>query len=305
MRIIEHEIECKGRSDRVEIFPFYDMHVGKANCNEGAIQKQAQEVLRRGKIPGRHIRVLLGGDAINAVSPSDRKRFDFSDVADWIVKGPAEDIKNALADLPNREIKRVEKLLGPIKGNIIGALEGNHEKSLRKYHNMDVQERLCEKLGCLNLSDEVLIRFRFKRPTGKTKATTTVVVYLRHGYGGGRTAGAEPAKLAAMLAEWECADVCLSGNTHTFCILGPKAVASIPKRGMLPEGLLWHHRFAANPGSWLDSHSIGRGSYESGACYPARAFMTCKIVIWPFFEQHVGGREFAMPKIELRNYPIL
>ena len=305
MRIIEHEIECGGRSDRVELFPFFDMHIGKANCNEDAIQKQVQEVLRKVKIPGRHIRVLLGGDAVNAVSPRDMKRFDFSDVADWVVKGPAEDIKNALADLPNREIKRVGKLLGPIKEHIIGALEGNHEKSLRKYHNMDVQERLCEELDCQNLSDEVLIRFRFKRSAGKKMSTTTVVIYMRHGYGSGRSPGAEPNKLANMLAEWECADVCLSGHTHSFCILDPKAVATIPKRGALPSGLLWHHRFAANPGCWLDSHTIGRGSYESGACYPARAFMTCKIVIWPFFEQHVGGQSFAVPKIELRNYPIL
>jgi hypothetical protein len=305
MRIIEVEINCKGRSDRVELFPFFDLHIGKANCNEGAIRKQVQEVLRREKMPGRHIRVLLGGDAVNSVSPSDRKRFDFSDIADWLVKGSAEEIKDALADLPNREIKRAESLLGPIKHLIVGALEGNHEKALRKYHNMDVQERLCEKLGCLNLSDEALIRFRFKRPSGKKVATSTAVVYLRHGYGAGRKAGAEPSKLYDMLAEWECADICFSGHSHSFCVLPPKAVGFLPMRGELPEGLIWKHRFAANPGCWLDSHSIGRGSYESGACYPARAFMTCKAVIWPFYTQTTNGQDFNSPKIELRSYPIL
>lgn len=301
MRIIEVKIDCESRRDRVEIFPFYDMHVGKANCNEGAIRKQVQEVLRRVEIPHRHIRVLLGGDAVNAVSPNDRKRFDFSDVASWVVTGTKDEVTDNLAALPDREIRRVAGILGPIKGQIIGALEGNHEKSLRKYHNMDVQEQLCEKLGCPSLSDEVLIRFRFTRGT----VSTTSVIYMRHGYGSGRSAGAEPNKLAAMLAEWECADVCLSGHTHSFCVLDPKAVASIPRRGKLPEGLLWNHRFAANPGCWLDSHSIGRGSYESGACYPSRAFMTCKIVIWPFYEQRINGREFCTPKIEMRSYPIL
>ena len=302
MRIIEEKIDCKGRQDRVEIFPFYDMHVGKANCNEGAIQKQVQEILRRGGISHRHIRVLLGGDAVNAVSPSDRKRFDFSDVADWIVTGTKDEVTDNLAALPDREIKRVAGLLGPIKDQIIGALEGNHEKSLRKYHNQDVQEQLCERLGCQNLSDEVIIRFKFQRSTGKS---TTTMIYMRHGYGSGRTAGAEPNKLAAMLGEWECADVCLSGHSHSFCVLDPKAVASIPKKGKLPDGLLWTHRFAVNPGCWLDSHSVGRGSYESQSCYPARAFMTCKIVIWPFYEQRINGREFCTPKIEIRSYPIL
>ena len=302
MRIIEVEINCKSRSDRVELFPFFDPHIGKANCNEGAIKKQVQEILRRVKIPGRHVRVLLGGDVLNAVSPSDRKRFDFSDVADWIITGTKEEIKDNLAALPSREIKRAYGIFKPVKDYIVGALEGNHEKALRKYHNIDVQQELCDKLECPNLSDEALICFKFKRPGG---AVSTAIIYMRHGYGGGRKAGAEPSKLYDMLAEWECADVCLSGHTHTYCNLPPKAVAVLPTKGKVPNGIIWKHRFAANPGSWLDSHSIGRGSYESGACYPARAFMTSKIVIWPFFRQYIGGQEFNSPKIEMRNYPIL
>lgn len=302
MRIIEEVIECKGRSDRVELFPFYDMHVGKANCNEGAIKKQVQEIVKRSGMKERHIRVLLGGDATNSISSVDRKRFDFSDVADWLVQGPAEEIKEALADLPNREIKRVEQLLRPVKPYIIGAIEGNHEKSLRKYHNMDVQERLCEKLGCKNLSDEALIRFRFKRPCG---GSATAIVYMRHGYGAGRSVGAEPNKLETMRAEWECADVCMSGNTHTYFNMPPKPVGCIPARGVLPSELVWRYRYSFNPGCWLDSHSIGRGSYESGACFPARPFMTAKVVIWPFYCTHIKGQEFSSPKIEIRSYPIL
>lgn len=301
MRIIEHTIECNGRGDRVEIFPFFDMHVGKLNCNEGSIKKQVQEIQKRVDMPNRHIRVLLGGDALNSVSPSDRKRFDFSDIADWVANGTPEQIKDALADLPNREIKRAHGLLKPIESQIIGALEGNHEKSLRKFHNMDVQERLCEKLGCPNLSDEVLIRFKFKRK----HHTSTATLYARHGYGAGRSIGAEPAKLQDMLDEWEVADICLSGHTHTHFILPPKPVAYIPSVGAMPSELLWRHRYAANPGCWLDSHSIGRGSYESQSCYPARAFMTCKIVIWPFFSQYINRKEYQIPKIECRAYPIL
>lgn len=299
MRIIEQYFDCESRADRVEIFPFFDIHFGKKNCNELAVKKQVQEIQKREKTPNRQVRVLLGGDVLNSISPSDRKRFDFSDVADWLVQGTPEEITDALADLPAREIKRAYSILKPIKHLIVGALEGNHERSLRKYHNMDVQERLCEKLECQNLSDEALIRCRFKRKGG---TVTTAVIYMRHGYGAGRSIGAEPNKLQNMLSEWECADVCLSGHTHTFCILPPKAVATIPSK---LGGLAWHHRFALNPGCWLDSHTIGRGSYESGSCYPARAFMTAKIVIWPFFSQMIDGKEYCSPKIEIRNYPIL
>lgn len=302
MRIIDIDIDCAGRSDRVEVFPFFDMHVGKDNCNEAAIKKQVQEISKREIMPNRHVVVLLGGDATNAISSNDRKRFNFTDVADWVINGKAKDVKDALADMPRREVKRVNELLGPVKHLIKGAISGNHEEALRKYHNMDIHQMLCDELGCENLTDEALIRFRFRRKPGKT---STCIIYMRHGYGGGRKVGAEPNKLTDMLDEWECADVCLSGHTHTFCVLPPKAVAIIPTHGQVIDRLLWKHRFAANPGCWVDSHSFGRGTYESGACYPARTFMTCKIVIWPFFEQHQNGRGFNIPKIELRSYPIL
>ena len=42
MKVVEVTINCESRSDRVEVFPFFDMHIGKANCNEGAIKKQIQ-----------------------------------------------------------------------------------------------------------------------------------------------------------------------------------------------------------------------------------------------------------------------
>lgn len=300
MKIIDVTIKCGSRTDRVELFPFFDMHVGKDNCNEKAIRKQIAEAEKRAGMKGRHVRILLGGDAVNAISSSDRKRFDFSDVADWVVKGKAKDVKDALADMPHREVKRVRELFGPSKRLIVGALEGNHEKSLRKFHNFDVQMALCEELECENLTDEAVIRFRFEFQ----KKISTTVIYLRHGYGAGRKAGAEPNKLQDMLDEWELADVCMSGHSHTFCVLPPKAVAVLPAKGNTPESLLWKHRFALNPGCWLDSHSPGRGTYESGACYPARAFMTSKIVIWPYYHQP-GGKGASIPKIEIRSYPIL
>jgi len=302
MRLLDIEIQCDGRSDRVEIFPLWDIHIGKHNCNESALKKEVSEIVKRDAMPGRHVRVLLGGDVLNAVNPKDIKRFDFSDVAEWLLSGRVADIKDKLSNMTTQEVKRAVGILKPIKHLIVGALEGNHEKVIRKRVNQDIQMALCEKLEIPNLSDEVLLRFRFRRG-GRTGSS--IVVVARHGYGGGRSAGAEPMKLKAMLDEWVCADVCISGHTHTFCNLPPQPMAWLPTRGKMPVDLLWKHRFALNPGCWLDSHSVGRGTYESNNCYPARAFMTAKIVVWPFYDQYVGGREYVSPKIEIRSYPIL
>ena len=301
MRLLDVEIKCEGRGDRVEIFPLWDIHMGKHNCNESALKKEVSEIKKRDAMDGRHVRVLLGGDALNAVSPGDIKRFDFSDVADWLLAGKVADIKDNLSNMATQEIKRVVEIFNPIKHLLIGALEGNHEKALRKRVNQDVQTALCKELDIPDLSDEALLRFRFYRKAG----SSSIIIVARHGYGGGRSAGAEPMKLKAMLDEWISADVCISGHTHTFCILPPQPAAGIPARGEMPSDLLWRHRFALNPGCWLDSHSIGRGTYESNGCYPARAFMTAKIVVWPFYRQYIGGKEYVSPKIEIRSYPIL
>lgn len=303
MKLMDVEIKCKSRSDRVEIFPLWDIHFGKANCNEHTLSKWIGEVVKRDKMENRHVRVLLGGDVCNAVSPKDIKRFDFSDVAAWLLKGKdMEEIKNQLSDMPMAEVRRAAKFFKPVKHILLGALEGNHEKTIRKRYNVDIQMALCDKLGVENLTDCVLIRFRFKRPGG---ATSTMTILARHGYGSGRSKSAETLKLDAMMNEWEIADVCISGHTHTFCNPAPKPVAFIPMKGDMPGKLLWRHRFALNPGCWLNSHAIGRGTYESNGCYPARAMMTSKIVIWPFYEQSSQGRGFVSPKIEIRNYPIL
>lgn len=302
MKLLDIEIKCSGRSDRVEIFPLWDMHIGKSNCNETALRKWISEVIKRDKMPHRHVRVLLGGDVLNAVSPKDLKRFDFSDIAEWLLEGDKEQIKDNLSNTTIKEVGRATKILTPVKHLILGAIEGNHEKTIRKRTNTDIQKMFCDKLEIPNLSDEVLIRFKFIRGG---YATSSIIINARHGYGAGRSIGAEPTKLDNMRDEWEIADVCISGHTHTFCIVSPKPVAWIPSRGKLPAELLWKHRFALNPGCWLESHSIGRGTYESNSCYPARALMTAKIVIWPFYDQYVGGREYVMPKIEIRSYPIL
>jgi len=302
MRLLDVEIKCSGRGDRVEIFPLWDMHVGKSNCNEEALKKWIKEVVKRDAMPDRHIKVLLGGDALNAINPKDLKRFDFSDVAGWLLEGGTEEIKNNLGDIAIKESDRAYGILTPVKHLLLGALEGNHEKQLRKRFNTDIQEVLCAKLETRNLSDECLIRFRFKRLGG---GVSTIILVARHGYGAGRSVSAEHLKLDAMQREWEIADVCISGHTHTFAYATPKPVSYVPTHGAMPAELLWKHRFALNPGCWLESHSIGRGTYESNACYPARAFMTAKIVVWPFYRQYIGGREYVSPKIEIRSYPIL
>ncbi len=320
MYLLDKVIECKSRSERIEIFPLYDMHVGKRNFAEDAFVKQRTEILRRSNMPDRHVFVLLGGDLVNAINTADMRRFDFDELADWFLVPSAAEmakastsreaatvIRNKLNNICQQEVDKAVSLLSPIKHLIIGAIYGNHEKSMRTKQNVDVHSAYCERLGILGMTDEAIIRLRFVRKVGKKlNPSKYIIIYMRHGYGGGRTAGAEPNKIQRMVDEWECADVCFTGHSHTYCILPPKPVPFIPDKGALPvDDLYYRYRFGANPGTWLFSHLPGPGSYESGASYPARPMMTLKAVVWPFYAYGVHGQQVERPKIELREYPIL
>jgi len=250
MRIIDHTIELDKKSGRVEFFLFGDTHIGKRNCAEGPIRKQVAEVVRRAEKPGRVIRVLFGGDINDYVKPGDVKRWNVNVLADWIYKGTPAQIRKRLNNVAPEQLKRSLSMLEPLKPFAIGGLEGNHEFAMMQHNNFDMQAQFCDAMGMEDLTDEALIRVKFKYRT----TTQTMKIYMQHGHGGGRTAGAEPNHLERLRSEWEDADVVLRGHSHTFGTLPPKPVMYLPNRGKLPAELLQRYRYAANWGCWLYSH---------------------------------------------------
>lgn len=299
MIILPVDIPCNSRKFRLEIFPFGDLHIGKRNCAETLIRKQVVEVKRRNDMENRQAVVICGGDLLNSINVTDVRRFDFDELADWFVDSDAEKTRERLSNMALQEVDRCVDIFNPIKHLMLGAITGNHENMMRKRNNLNVHKLICEKLGIANLTDEAIIVFKFTKTNGTKQ---NIKLYIRHGYGGGRTPGAEPNKLARMLAEWEDCNVCLTGHSHTYCLLPPKPVLYVNNTY---NKLLQRYRFAANWGCWQYSHLEGVGSYESAACYPASPMMTLKVVIWPFWSTRIDGKEVMIPKIELREYPIL
>jgi len=306
MRLLEEIIDCRGRNDRFELFYIQDCHNGKSNFAELEIRKEIKEIVRRSEMPERHIRVLMGGDINDVIKPNDI-RFDFNEIANWLFEGDADCIKDKLNDVAKAQVKHSVKLFDPIRNLVLGDLEANHDKAVRKRYNTDTHKDFCKELGIEDLTDEAIVRFTFKRHTPNGYATSVVKLYMRHGYGSGRSPGAEPSKIAAMMADGVGADcdICITGHTHTYCAPAPIPVLYTPNRGKLPGRLPCRYRFGVNPGCWLYSHLVGRGTYESAACYPTRALMTCKFVIWPFWTYYVNGQQVEVVKIEKREYPIL
>lgn len=297
MRIIDKVIKCQGRIDIFEIIPIGDVHIGARSCAEKPLRNMVKEITEQ---PNTY--VIGGGDWLDAIKPQDSKRFDFDILPDWMIEGDALTTREKLNDVVEQQYERTIGIFEPIAetGRLLGIIEGNHEYSIRKFYNQNVHAGMCRRLHATDLTDEALIRLRFQRKTG----TATIIIYIRHGFGGGRTPGAEPNRLDRMLNEWEVADVCFTGHSHTFDILPPKPVLGIPRAGKLPSECTCRYRWAGNWGCWIYSHPSGASSYASRACYPARPMLTCKAVIRPFAQVAIGGESRTMPHIELRSITI-
>jgi len=302
MKPIQHRIMFPNRNFRVEIFPFGDVHIGKSNCNESAVKSQVKEILKRSKMKDREVRVIFGGDICEYIRPGDVKRFNANALAEWMFKGSGKDICDRLNNVADAQLKRAVQIFEPIKHLAIGAIEGNHEYSMMHYNNVNVHHQFCERMGVPDLTDESMILFKFSLPNC---GGTSIKLYIQHGHGGGRTAGAEANHLAQLRAEWEDADVVMRGHSHTFHSIPPKTVMVLPTSGKVIDTLLPRYRHAFNWGCWLNSHQIGPSTYESRASYPSRAMMTAKVVVWPFYRVQKGGMDRLVPKIELRSYSIL
>ena len=303
MRLLEKRLRGSGRGDVFEFYPLGDIHLGARSCAETPLRRLVAQIKDNS-----NAYIIGGGDWVDAIRPQDSKRFDFDTLPDWLVEGDAMTTREKLNDIIQQQVDRIVDIMYPVRDKIIGIIEGNHEFSVKKYAGLDIHRAICRKLEVESLTDETLLRLTFSR-NGNPKGTSSVViVYARHGYGGGRMPGAEPNKLDRMLNEWECADICITGHTHTADELPPKPVLEIPRSGKLPPECYCRYRHALNWGCWVYSHPSGASSYASRACYPARPMLTYKICIRPF---HAVKRQannvrywHDCPEIEIRRIPI-
>ena len=295
MRLLDKLILCNGRADVFEIYPIGDAHIGARSCAEKPLRKLIKEVQDN---PMAYW--VGGGDLYDAIKPQDSKRFDMDIMPDWMMEGDAVTTREKLNDILHQQHLRIVELFAPIAHKCIGLIEGNHEYDIRKHYNQNIHKALCNKLGAEDLTDEACIRLRFKMKG----PVATIKLYIRHGYGGGRTAGAEPNKLDRLINEWEDFDICLTGHSHTFDILPPKPVLGMPSSGAILPELTTRYRWAANWGCWCYSHSSGPSGYASRACFPARPMLTVKVVIKPFARKWMGKKDVPCPKVEIRHIPL-
>ena len=254
LQLREHRIEYASRADEFHLWHITDTHLGSCAVNEKALRRDIAE------IEADPFAIwTFGGDWAEFISPTD-KRFDPTEVADWISVAD-------LADIAKVQCAHTARLFGPIADKCIGAIGGNHGLFIARTHHRNPHADICSKLDIPNLGyDGAFINLRFQRKGGSTR---TYRIAMLHGWGGGRQPGGKMNKLRDALAAYD-ADIILLGHLHVRYRLSAMTYTCTKSRVVVKK------RVAVLGGTYLD----GAG-YALRAGYPPAEIGGVMISITP------------------------
>lgn len=246
------EIGLDAWSECIKLVLVGDLHLGNSQTNEALVDATAERL----KAPDTYWIDL--GDSIDAINMSD-PRFDPRSMPEWI--GLRD-----LVDLPAAQTARYRHYFGRLGKTCWARLYGNHELQLQRHSERDVYAELNRAIAldedrALGYSGFVRIRFRERKGAeNRVVNTWTQTLYITHGHGGGRLAGAKALKLERLPMAYD-ADVYVMGHTHAKLVLQKRRVGVAPRKVEVEDRQL----LLVNVGAYLD----GREGYpEYKGLYP-------------------------------------
>jgi predicted phosphodiesterase len=272
MRAVYRNIMCKGRSDKIQIIPIGDTHLG---CKNNDTKKLIALVEYIRKTPQTY---WIGmGDYVDSINYSD-KRFD----------PKSTDYLSELDDISEAQIRELVKIFSPIKDRCLGLLGGNHEEKIRLRYHRDILSDICRRLNVDNLTYSMMMRVYFKRSTGRG-ASKNVVIFAHHGHGGGRAVSGKLNMVLSKAKSYD-ADIYLVGHCHLKANLDGERICMSHGRG---EGRIYSKKqLFATTGSFMKSLGDGYSPYSEVAGYEPIPTGVIKITIEPFRAEHerVNGK---------------
>ena len=248
MRCVSKTIEYDSRSDVFRVIPFGDTHLGHIAADERLIQRTIDDIRDSDNT------FWMGlGDMVDGIGRMDKRHREES-LAPW-----CHGINRVFKE---QRDYAVEMFL-PIGNKCIGYVMGNHEEYLEA-SGVDLYYSVLE--GILDNDDESLalgmsgfIVLKFRRTNAERKGgTTTIVLYVHHGAGGGLLMGSKAIKLERLPASY-VADIYIIGHTHTKLAF-PLSQVAVNRGGRIEARDMW----LCNTGGFM------RNAVESTAIYSER-----------------------------------
>lgn len=237
MIVTTHRIQYK-YGDTITIKNLADVHLGNAYCDKQAFRKYLKD-------SDDNTYFVSTGDLLDSIT-----------LQDWRYEKHADDSKSdAIID---DQVEMLLDYLNPYKDKIIGLGRGNHEKTIIKKCGTDPIKRVCDIIGCKYLGYSWIVGLILHEDGQRGR---TVDIYGHHGFGGGRTEGADLTKYWRHARCWN-ADVYFYGHTHQ------KLTDQRDRLGRSGKRLIAKNQYLAVCGTFLKTFSETTNStYSEEAGY--------------------------------------
>ncbi len=234
--------------DRVGyILPIGDLHFSDRAFGEKSYKKLNGYIAWVKDNP--NSRVVLGGDLFNVATRASKT-------------SPFEQRMSV-----NEEMKEIVRLLTPIKKQIVGAIDGNHEHRAEDFFDLSLTETLCGKLDIPYMGVSGVIDFRVGRRNiterSRCKWRQNYFIYFHHTTGGGASIGGGLNRVEKLGNIVEGVDLHLGFHNHKLSISKSVIFKPNQKTQKVEEGIITH----ATCGGYLQYE----GSYaERGMLRPTK-----------------------------------
>lgn len=252
MKAIEVTITLEDKKEPLILIPFGDVHLGNANCDKKYFKKTLAWIENK---PNAY--AVGMGDYCDCIVTQD-KRFDFKEVD--------KQFSGDLDNLPMSQVEAMSELLTPLSeaGKLLTLIPGNHEDMFRLRNGVNVMKSLCKPLDIPEGDMMTFLRIKFDQ---KQFHTSSLVIWLHHGWFAGRKLGGKVNQLTDIASGYE-ADMYWAGHSHEL------SCHQIVKIGMATSGVetVANKRVFGNTGTFMKTLSKdgGNGYAERKAYTPAK-----------------------------------
>jgi len=253
--VFEHKFPRSGRGSQYNIYLLSDIHAGSKHIQDAELHATIADIRRDD-----FARWVGLGDLGDWIAYSDR-RFEHYEMADWL----------DIADPWMSTLEYLVDKLRPIKDKCLGLVRGNHELVAHQRYHFSAHKHLCAMLGALNLGDAAFMRLKFQRSASSDRREN--VMYLTHGWGGGRTAGSRANKIEQLMRDFE-ADIYSFGHVHGQQVMVRSTRTQVNRDIDVAEARV---RYGATSGTFLTM-----AEYEQRNGYAASAVGSTRIQLRPF-----------------------
>lgn len=237
-------IEVEDLDSPVRLHATGDWHLGERGCVR---DKLAADIDKIHDDPGAV--VLLMGDLAGCIAPDDARRFDPSSVDEGL---SIQDIN----DWGGACVRMVHIAAAPLRGRIIGVLEGNHEMGYRRRKQQPITRMIADALGAPALGYTCLFTLRFV--AGKFRRDLSVMA--SHGSGAAATPGG---KMNRLIRTMQSVDAGLVLMAHVHDAIQYRR-ASLYQSG---DGIVERVQLGVVTGTYLATYAQGFSGYGERAGY--------------------------------------